>query len=111
MKRKLLLIGAIVALVVAAFVGWNASPASADNYDNYSYFYCTKHEGNGWFVIHSAPDYLSTTQVRYWCKQQYGYDVYEQYWVVVNLPLNSNNSWRPWDYQRCNGQEWLCWHR
>jgi hypothetical protein len=111
MKRILTSLLLAIALACGGLVTTSAEPAAADNYDNYSYFYCTKHEGNGWFVIHSAPDFLSSTQVRYWCKQQYGYNVTEQYWVIVNLPLDSNDSWRPWDYQRCNGNEWLCWHR
>lgn len=98
MKRLLLSIVAALTLSLG-LVSLPAEEASAHNWDNYSLYYCAKH-ADGWAIIHSTPDWLSSTHIRYYCRRGF-FGIQEQYWVVVELPLNSDISWRPWDYQRC----------
>ncbi len=108
--RKFAALILALAIACSGLIAACEEPVLAHNYDNYSLFYCAKHRGNGWEVNHSQPDFLSPTQVRYYCRQVYGYGVEEQYWVIVNLPLDSNDSWRPWDYQRCRPYGVIaCW--
>lgn len=75
--------------------------SAAHVFDNYALWYCTKHSTSGHVILHATPYFLAPTQVRYYCRQLRS-GVQHQYWVIVNLPLDSNESWRPWAYQRCH---------
>lgn len=66
--------------------------ASAHQWDNYSYYYCSKHRQNSAFtVVHSWPDELQPNYIRYWCQEDF-YGVRFEYYVYVDMPLDSDNS-------------------
>lgn len=101
MRRKVLVVLGVVALVLAAFVGFNAAPASAHNQDNYTTYYCAKHRTNGYFTVtHSVYYYLDVDEAGIYCREAF-FSVQNQYWVHVRLPLSSNSSWMPWERQEC----------
>ena len=101
MKVRLLSLVAGLLLAVGGLVTVDAQPASAHNQDNYTTFYCNKHKTNSLHTVtHSVYYYLDPQVAGIYCREQF-FSVQRQYWVHVNLPLNSNSSWEPWDKQEC----------
>jgi len=85
----------------AAAVSYDHSERVLHNQDNYTTFYCTKHRTNSLHtIIHAVYYYLDPNVAGIYCQEQF-FTVRRQYWVHVDLPLNSNVSWEPWDKQEC----------
>ena len=84
MKRKLLLIGAVVALVVAAAVGWYASPASAHNQDNNSLWGCAATvQGSNYSIDHSWWDGLYTDLATGRCMAHDNFTGHQRCWRLT----------------------------
>lgn len=97
MKRRLLVLVAVLTLAVGVLVG--ARPAAAHNYDAYSLWYCAWSRPSGSYtVVHSQPVYLDPEWVRYWCGGVVG-QVAFQWWVWRHLPDETMVS--PGPYQDC----------
>lgn len=99
MKKNFITVVVGLLLGLSSIVLAPATPASADQYDAASFWYCAKHRPANTVVIHSWPYALGPNFVGYWCEADF-YGHSWQYWVHVSPP-GSSNSWRPWAYQKC----------
>lgn len=77
-----------IILALAALVV-DAIPADAHNYDSYSLWYCAwSRPSSSYTIVHSVPDYLTPTHVRYYCGAVVGTIAY-QWWVWRDLASGS----------------------
>jgi len=103
MRNRFIAVVLGVMLALGAMVALPADRADAHQFDNYSYFYCSKHRVDpGWTVTHSKPITLTATYVRYYCRQRLpSIGIEDQYWVIAGVPLSGGGSWQEALYQRC----------
>lgn len=104
-ERRRRIVRAISYLVgiVCILVGTYVFPprASAHQYDNLSYWYCSAHRsGPEQTVVHSWPYTLAPGSITYWCKQ--GFFGHEWVYFVKVAPPGSNNHTRVSGYQDCD---------
>lgn len=112
MKNKIIALVVGLLLALGASFALPATPASAHNYDNYSYIYCTAHKsdpgGHVW-VNHSWPYSLSPGYLTYRCTQYdttaFGHPEYE-YYVVRNM--DTGHHYRQGGYFWCGA--YYCAH-
>lgn len=105
MRRKFLMLVVGAFMVLGAGVVLPADTASAHQYDNYSYIYCTAHKsdpgGHVW-VNHSWPYSLQPGLLTYRCTQYdttvFGHPEHE-YFVVRDM--NTGAHWRQGGYFWC----------
>lgn len=101
MKKRIWKIVLAVALVMAAVLAWHATPASAHNQDNYSFWYCgLTRTSPSQTVYHSSPVALFPGVVRYYCYANSPQDYDYQWWVDVSVV---SGDWHtPFYYQNCD---------
>lgn len=99
--RKIMMLLAAAILSLGALIA-APSPASAHNYDSYSYFYCgASRVYADTIVIHSGPTDLAPGYVFYYCQAENASKTHwDQWWIVVSV---DTGEWAMWSgYQDCH---------
>lgn len=95
----------ILTLLAATFMALGAmvvapEPASAHNYDSYSYWHCGATRLHDYvFVTHSMPSDLAPGYVFYYCTSDlFGGGHKEQWWAVASIATGESAVWIPWRF-------------